>query len=63
MMRVNWSINDKEEFFLVDGGHLYENDDGIVDESIDINQVHLRIERQVLRRLPKTGAMCMLTKT
>ncbi|KAK7514434.1 uncharacterized protein IWZ02DRAFT_74475 [Phyllosticta citriasiana] len=63
MMRINWSINDKEEFFLVDGGHLYENDDGIVDESIDINQVHLRIERQVLRRLPKTGAMCMLTKT
>ncbi|KAK8162500.1 hypothetical protein IWX90DRAFT_415776 [Phyllosticta citrichinensis] len=63
MMRINWSINDKEEFFLIDGGHLYEGDDGIVDESVDINQVHLRIERQVLRRLPKTGAMCMLTKT
>jgi hypothetical protein len=63
VMRLNWSINDHEELFLVEGAHLYENDIPAVDTSIDINQVQLRVERQVLRRLPKSGAMCMLTKT
>lgn len=65
VMRLNWSINDKEELFLVSGGHLYESDtkDALADETIDINQVQLRIERQVLRRLPRTGAICFITKT
>jgi len=65
VMRLNWSINDKEELFLVSGGHLYETDSEEVhaDETIDINQVQLRIERQVLRRLPRTGAICFITKT
>ncbi|KAF2500801.1 hypothetical protein BU16DRAFT_259183 [Lophium mytilinum] len=63
VMRLNWSINDHEELFLVEGAHLYENDVPVVDTSIDIDQVQLRVERQVLRRLPKSGAMCMLTKT
>jgi hypothetical protein len=65
VMRLNWSINDKKELFLVAGGHLYEGDaeDTAADEGIDINQVQLRVERQVLRRLPKSNAMCMLTKT
>lgn len=64
-MRLNWSINDHEELFLVTGGHLYENDaaDTKPDEDIDIEQVQLRVERQVLRRLPKSNAMCMFTKT
>jgi hypothetical protein len=65
VMRLDWSINDREEIFLVAGGHLYEDDadDTPADEDIDISQVQLRVERQVLRRLPKTKAMCMLTKT
>ncbi|KAK4944583.1 hypothetical protein LTR10_016017 [Elasticomyces elasticus] len=63
VLRVNWSINDHEELFLTEGGHLYENDVGEADESIDINQVQLRVERQVLRRLPRTKAICFVTKT
>lgn len=63
VMRVNWGINDKEELFFLDGTHLYEGDTAAADENIDINQVQLRVERQVVRRLPKSGAMCMLTKT
>ncbi|EXJ83497.1 hypothetical protein A1O1_07120 [Capronia coronata CBS 617.96] len=63
VMRVNWAINDKEELFLTEGGHLYENDEGVADENIDINQVQLRVERQVLRRLPRTKAICFVTKT
>lgn len=65
VMRLNWSINDHEELFLVAGGHLYEDDaeDTAANADIDISQVQLRIERQVPRRLPRTGAVCMLTKT
>lgn len=65
VMRLNWSINDKEELFLIKGGHLYEGDalDTPPDDEINIDQVQLRVERQVLRRLPKSNAMCMLTKT
>lgn len=62
-MRVNWGINDREELFFLDGTHLYEGDEAAPDEKIDISQVQLRIERQVLRRLPRSGAICMLTKT
>ncbi|EXJ88764.1 hypothetical protein A1O3_01828 [Capronia epimyces CBS 606.96] len=64
VVRANWAINDKEELFLTEGGHLYdEEEDVVADESIDINQVQLRVERQVLRRLPRTKAICMVTKT
>ncbi|KAF9629365.1 hypothetical protein BFW01_g10568 [Lasiodiplodia theobromae] len=63
LMRVNWGINDREELFFLDGTHLYEGDEAAPDEKIDISQVQLRIERQVLRRLPRSGAICMLTKT
>ncbi|OJD30677.1 putative hrq family protein 4 [Diplodia corticola] len=63
VMRVNWGINEREELFFLDGTHLYEGDEASSDENIDINQVQLRVERQVLRRLPRSGAICMLTKT
>ncbi|EKG16977.1 hypothetical protein MPH_05803 [Macrophomina phaseolina MS6] len=63
VMRVNWGINDREELFFLEGTHLHEGDTATANEHIDINQVQLRVERQVLRRLPKSGAMCMLTKT
>ncbi|KAI1608254.1 hypothetical protein EDD37DRAFT_654253 [Exophiala viscosa] len=63
VVRVNWAINDHEELFLTEGAHLYENDVGEADESIDIEQVQLRVERQVLRRLPRTKAICFVTKT
>ncbi|KAF2087937.1 hypothetical protein K490DRAFT_40713, partial [Saccharata proteae CBS 121410] len=64
VMRVNWSINDREELVLLEGGHLYENDaDTPANEQINIDEVQLRVERQVIRRLPRSGAMCMLTKT
>ncbi|OMP83203.1 hypothetical protein BK809_0004584 [Diplodia seriata] len=63
VMRVNWGINEREELFFLDGTHLYEGDEASADPNIDIDQVQLRVERQVLRRLPKSGAICMLTKT
>ena len=63
VMRLNWAINDKEELFLTEGGHLYESDEGVVDDSIDITQVQLRVERQVLRRLPRPKAILLVTKT
>lgn len=65
VMRVNWGINDRLELHMPDGGHLYEDDDldTAADESIDINQCQLRIERQVLRRLPRTKALAFLAKT
>lgn len=62
-MRLNWAINDRVELFLVEGGHLYDEVDVVADESIDINEVQVRVERQVLRRLPRTKAICMVTKT
>lgn len=63
VMRLNWAINDKEELFLTEGGHLYESDEGVADEALDITQVQLRVERQVLRRFPRTKAVCLVTKT
>lgn len=64
VQRLNWSINDKVELFLVEGGHLYDETSEVeADETIDINQVQLRVERQVLRRLPRTKAICFVTKT
>lgn len=62
-MRLNWSINDHVELFLVEGGHLYDELDVVADENIVINEVQVRVERQVVRRLPRTKAMCMVTKT
>lgn len=62
-MRLNWAINDRVELFLVEGGHLYDEVDVVADESIDINEVQVRVERQVLRRLQRTKAICMVTKT
>jgi hypothetical protein len=65
VMRLNWGINDTLKLYLPEGGHLYEDegDEGQADEGIDINQVQLRIERQTLRRLPRTRAICFLAKT
>lgn len=65
VMRTNWGINDHFELFMPDGGHLYEDDVGkdVADESIDINQCQLRVERQILRRLPRTRALAFLAKT
>ncbi|KAF9638564.1 hypothetical protein BFW01_g9461 [Lasiodiplodia theobromae] len=60
--RVNWAMNMNDDPFTPGGTKLYEGDEQ-PEMEIDIDQVHLRSERQVVHRLPKSGAIVFSFKT
>jgi hypothetical protein len=55
--RLNWSLTDDPELFQPTGHSRPDVNLGITQETAG-EKVFLRIERQTLRRLPRTGAIC-----
>ncbi|EDO02341.1 hypothetical protein SS1G_04817 [Sclerotinia sclerotiorum 1980 UF-70] len=60
--RVNWSITTHSRLFVPSGNHLYEGEEA-KPEDFDINDTHLRCERQLVHRLPQTKALVFSFKT
>ncbi|CAD6441585.1 205a80d9-7c57-4702-bc4f-138470d155a5 [Sclerotinia trifoliorum] len=60
--RVNWSITTHSRLFAPSGNHLYEGEEAKPEE-FDINDTHLRCERQLVHRLPQTKALVFSFKT
>lgn len=54
--RLNWSLLDQPELFQPGGHHRVEPVDGL-DAASAGHMIHLRVERQTLRALPRTGAI------
>lgn len=54
--RLNWSLLDDPALFLPSGKWRGQADADITPDSVS-HRVYLRVERQTLRRLPKTGAV------
>lgn len=65
--RYNWSIVTHDKLFALTGNHIH--DDEVVDvelekkKELDPAQCWLRVERQVLFKLPQTGAAVFVVKT
>ena len=55
--RANWAITTNHNLFSPSGNHAYANEDVVGDEEVDIEGTFLRSERQMLWRLPSTGAL------
>ncbi|RFU26175.1 hypothetical protein B7463_g10172, partial [Scytalidium lignicola] len=62
VLRSNWAITTHDRLFAASGTHLYEGEDA-VEEEVDIDNTHLRSERQLLHRLPETKALLFNFKT
>ncbi|KAK6334586.1 hypothetical protein TWF718_010043 [Orbilia javanica] len=62
--RFNWTISTHEKLFLPTGNHHYEGEE-VPDklESVDLEKTYLRVERQVLLRLPVSRAIVFFVKT
>ena len=56
MWRVNWSLNEDPTLFQPGGHGVLEAAPHLTSENVG-TEVFLRLERQTLRRLPKTGAI------
>jgi dimethylamine monooxygenase subunit A len=54
--RLNWSLLDDPALFLPSGKWRGQADAAITPDSVS-HRVYLRVERQTLRRLPRTGAV------
>ncbi|KAF4457040.1 hypothetical protein F53441_955 [Fusarium austroafricanum] len=61
--RTNWSVQTHTELFNCAGNHITGDDTYKNDEDVDITKTFLRIELQVLTRLPKTRAILFSFKT
>ncbi|EPS41588.1 hypothetical protein H072_4522 [Dactylellina haptotyla CBS 200.50] len=62
--RFNWTISTHNKLFLPTENHVYEGEE-IPDEleSVDLETTYLRVERQVLFRLPVSKAMIFFVRT
>ncbi len=54
--RLNWSVLDDPAMYQPTGKWREQRDSGITPGNVG-DRLHLRVERQTLRRLPKTGAI------
>ncbi|MDF1792064.1 MAG: DUF3445 domain-containing protein [Thalassobaculaceae bacterium] len=61
-MRLNWSILDDPALFQP-AGHGRKTVDPSITPELIAKRVHIRIERQTFRRLPKTGVLVFGIKT
>jgi hypothetical protein len=62
VLRSNWAITTHSRLFVPSGSHLYAGQEAD-EEDVDIENTHLRSERQTLWRLPKTRAIVFSFKT
>lgn len=63
--RFNWSITTDDRLFALSGNHMYsdDEDDEPEDETVDPRSCRLRVERQVLWKLPGSHAAVLTVKT
>lgn len=61
-MRLNWSVLDDPALFQATGHGRGSFDPSITSENV-AERLHIRIERQTFRRLPKTGVLVFGIKT
>ncbi|KAF3278600.1 hypothetical protein TWF970_004599 [Orbilia oligospora] len=62
--RLNWTISTHEKLFLPTGNHHYEGEDLPEElESVDLEKTYLRVERQVLLRLPVSRDIVFFVRT
>lgn len=65
MKRNNWSIQAHQKGFAATENHSRPNDkvEPLNPETLDFNKIFLRVERQVVTRLPRTGAIAFSIRT
>ncbi|ORY66578.1 uncharacterized protein BCR38DRAFT_430734 [Pseudomassariella vexata] len=63
VIRVNWSVTTSPVLLNLATNHVKEEDTVEEDVDVDIPQARVRMERQVLNRLPQTGAILFSFKT
>ncbi|KAK6497926.1 hypothetical protein TWF481_012320 [Arthrobotrys musiformis] len=62
--RLNWTISTHDRLFLPTGNHHYEGEQiPEQPETVDLEKTFLRVERQVLLRLPASRDMVFFVKT
>ncbi|KAK6529956.1 hypothetical protein TWF281_009106 [Arthrobotrys megalospora] len=62
--RFNWTISTHGKLFLPTGNHIYEGEELPEElESVELDKTYLRVERQVLLRLPVSKALVFFVKT
>lgn len=61
IMRLNYSFQCSSELFQISSHHNLES--STAEKPLTIDQVHLRVERQYLQRLPKTQALVFSIRT
>ncbi|KAF3920578.1 hypothetical protein ABW21_db0200678 [Orbilia brochopaga] len=62
--RLNWTVSTHEKLSLPIGNHIYDGDSvPQALDTVDLDRTYLRVERQVLLRLPKSKAMAFFVKT
>ncbi|KAF3275628.1 hypothetical protein TWF132_002665 [Orbilia oligospora] len=62
--RLNWTISTHEKLFLPTGNHHYEGEELPEElESVDLEKTYLRVERQVLLRLPVSRDIVFFVRT
>ncbi|KAK6334217.1 hypothetical protein TWF696_002718 [Orbilia brochopaga] len=62
--RLNWTVSTHEKLSLPIGNHIYAGEPVPQElEWVDLNKTYLRVERQVLLRLPESKAMAFFVKT
>ena len=58
IQRFNYAIDDSAELF-----HPHSHHNLALDKKVKLEDLHLRVERQVLQRLPKTRALLFSIRT
>ena len=61
VQRFNYAIDDGPELFHINSHHNITPDQ--LAEPLTVDQLHLRVERQYLQRLPKTRALVFSIRT
>ena len=60
VMRFNYAIDNSPELFHINSNHNLKPE---VQDPVALDQLYLRVERQVLQRLPKTRAIVFSIRT
>ncbi|KAL7274760.1 hypothetical protein RUND412_002332 [Rhizina undulata] len=61
-VRFNWRVSGSSQLFMPTGDYRYDGE-RIKEEVVDPVKCHLRVERQLMFRLPNTNAIVFMTKT
>lgn len=64
VVRYNWGITAHANLFSTSGTHMHADDSlETVNSDVTIDDCHVRCERQVLQRMPKSGDLLFTVKT